>query len=316
MNHVVIANVERSTELNVKANRQVEHSTTSDLLHVELFRSVVLAFVANIPCKFIGLEIHVEFAEEGEEVEHVEFKSGTCKREGQVSLVHGHAVTTVDVNEERHDVGLSEVERQSCTDGKHRLSRTIRISKARFLLEVFRFANPKTLLGILRGLERISEESSEVDRHVSRDRSTSLQACRHVTDVTNIRTSERIAIALTTINFRRFASGIAVELVVVDRQRHTDVEVVQKTDSETNISTDAIILGNICSLLQPRSIIIKQNMAVTGFRFILEHAIAKSIVAQSRKHKLGMTERLGRLCLVDTDEARLVNRIGMTSEGG
>ena len=313
MNHVVIANVERSTELNVKANRQVEHSTTSDLLHVELFRSVVLAFVANIPCKFIGLEIHVEFAEEGEEVEHVEFKSGTCKREGQVSLVHGQAVTTVDVNEERHDVGLSEVERQSSTDGKYRLSRTIRISKASFLLEVFRFANPKTLLGILRGLERISEESSEVDRHVSRDRSTSLQACRHVTDVTNIRTSERIAIALITINFRRFASGIAVELVVVDRQRHTDVEVVQKTNSEADIGVDAVIVCNFSLLIR---VLVLQNMAVTGFRFILEHAIAKSIVAQSRKHKLGMTERLGRLCLVDTDEARLVNRIGMTSEGG
>ena len=308
MNHVVIANVERSTELNVKANRQVEHSTTSDLLHVELFRSVVLAFVANIPCKFIGLEIHVEFAEEGEEVEHVEFKSGTCKREGQVSLVHGHAVTTVDVNEERHDVGLSEVERQSSTDGKYRLSRTIRISKASFLLEVFRFANPKTLLGILRGLERISEESSEVDRHIGRDRSASLQASGQVTDVTNIRTSESSRIAV------RFAtSRIAIELVVVDRQRHTDIEVVQKTNSEADIGVDAVIVCNFSLLIR---VLVLQNMAVTGFRFILEHAIAKSIVAQSRKHKLGMTERLGRLCLVDTDEARLVNRIGMTSEGG
>ena len=279
---VVVANVDRSTELDVEANRQVEYGTTGHLLHVELFRKTIQS---DVPCKVFGLDIHVEFTEEREEVQHVEFESSTCKRERHVSLVHRHAVTTVDMDEERHNVNLGKVERQSSTDCHHRLSSTVRESHANFLGNVFRFTNPDTLLGVLGSLERISEESSEVDRHICRNRSASLQASSHVTDVANLRTSECSAIAALFFA----TNGIAVELVIEDRQRHTDVEVVQKTNSEAYIGADTAIVSDFSLLVR---VIILENIVVTVFRISLEHAIAKCIIAQSCKHKLRMTKRL------------------------
>ena len=254
----------------------MEHGTTSHLLHVELFGEAVLS---NVPSKVFGLDIHVEFTEEREEVKHVEFKSSACKREGHVSLVHGHTVTTVDVDEERHHVNLGKVERQSGTDGHHRLSSTVRECHANFLGDVFRFTNPDTLLGVLGSLERISEESSEVDRHISRNRSASLQASSHVTNVANLGTSEssRVAAFCFTTN------SIAVELVIEDRQSHTDIKVVQKTDSEANVGTDTAIVCGFSLLVR---VFIRKSVVIAVFRISLEHAITKCVVAQSRKHKL------------------------------
>ena len=254
----------------------MEHSTASHLLHVELFRKAILS---NVPGKVFGLDIHVEFTEEREEVKHIEFKSCACKRERHVSLVHGHTVTTVDMDEEWHHVNLGKVERQSGTDSHHRLSSTVRECHANFLGDVFRFTNPNTLLGVFRSLERISEECSEVDRHICRNRSASLQAGSHVTNVTDLGTCESSRVAA----FSFTTNCVAVELVIEDRQRHTDIEVVQKTDSETNVSANAAVLGCFSLLLR---VFIFKCIVIAVFRISLEHAIAKCVIAQSRKHKL------------------------------
>ena len=316
---VVVTHVERSTDLEIEAHRKVEHCSTSNLLHVELLLARFVLVFEIVPDKVISLEIHVEFTEEREEVKNVEFKSSAHEREGQECLVHGHAVTTVHVNEERHDINLGKVERQSATNSHNRLFGTEREGIAQVLHNEFRFTNPDTLLGVLGGVERISKECGEVDRNVCRNRSTSLNASRQVTNVTCICTIEVCAIAWRTLS--RFqsmgigvftASGLTLEPVIVDRHGHTDIKVVQKTDSKTNVSADTDVISNL-SLLAVEAVVHGVRLCSVAS---LEHIVTECKITQSCKHKLGMTKRLSRLCLIDTSKASLVYRIGMTSKGG
>ena len=328
--------------MDIKTDRQVEHQSTGELLHVEVFAVASLRHLRERAEEFkvIKLDIPVVFHEQREEVHEVHVDGSTHEREREVIGVGRVAVTAVQEHHHREGVDLVEVGRHGKARGEGHVLGTERERDTVLRVDIFRFTNPDTLLLVVRGSGSETAEHGDIHGLVFRQRETGLQIGTEVTDVTDLGGRDFVAVARHAIRSEVHAvrivgaSRLTGKLVIVNGERRGNVEVVPNADTETRIEAQT---GEIVHRRFPtdsrrsrNGIAVRVHVfgrsGVQDFTYGIttrtvkraggnrEHVVSEGSIAEQGKHEFRMPQRLSRLGFVYTDHAVLVYGLWMASK--
>ena len=308
----------RTTEVDIETNREVEHDSTGQVLHVEL----------DIVCVFIQLENHVVFRKQREEVHEVNFKGTRCVRIREEVLVCRVDVTTVTMDNERNSVNLVEVEGQSTADLGNSAADAISLSRKRFRIfsipvDEFRFANPETILRSIHRTEVSFGKDGDVHRLLVGERKTDLQVGLDIANVANTTAHARNGAMLAKVSLTRFrinllhhgtrrigraCSIVHGKLVVVNRNADTDIEVVPKADTKTHLGTQSyVIFDHASAKNRTRKNAFISSIVSFGDTFRSDVFDIRRRIQQSIERQFRMSQGLGGLSLINTNKTSLVD---------
>ena len=205
-------------------------------------------------------------------------------------------------------VHLAQVHRHGKTALDRGILGTVRVGHTVLLIDVFRFTDPETLLF---GIGRSGSDTAKhgnIHHLVFGQRETSLQVNLKVTHIANLGVRNNSTTRAVAIN------TFSIKLIIIDGHRHAQIKVVPDTDSETDIGASTYIVRNRSALLN--TVKIRFRNSNPSCIIVREHVITERSVTQEGKYQFGMTKGLGRLGLIHTHEAFLVDRLGMSCKGG
>ena len=307
----------RTTQVDIETNREVEHDSASQILHVEL----------DIVGEFVQLENHVVFRKQREEIHEVDFNRTRCIRIREEVLVGRVDVTTVTMDDKRNSVDLVEVEGQCTADLGNRAADTICLSRVhtrivRILVDEFRFTNPETVLRSIHRTEISFGKHSDVHRLFVGERKTNLQIGLKITNVTNAVGHARNLAMLAQVGLARIINNlhhrarrigrtcriVHGKLIIVNRDANTQVEVMPKAYTETHLGSQGyVIFDHALAKNRPRNNVFIGSFISFGDTFRSDIFDIRSHIQQSIERQFRMSQGLGGLSLINTNKTSLVD---------
>ncbi len=215
---VFLRNGEVSAHLQVDVVSDVEHETDRSFVHRKVFDRFVVA---------IG-NVHVVFAEDGDNGQRVNFKSRRKRIESRELVVsHGEPVSAVQVEQDGRRVDFAEIHRGRSDNAENGIGRAVSEALTLFYVDVVRFANPSAALFRIGRREVAAEDKCDVEQLIFGKGCAELQ----------------IGAQVAQISLLRGIRMLEFNLVVVNRQHHGHVDDFEHAERHTEVAaqTDELI---------------------------------------------------------------------------